>query len=120
MTRCGLARGEIAQDTDPTYLPILPDGPADDIHCPADTTAPRFNSYTQQLCVNDAVLKDNRTSATEKDLKPKLSPENNVSQQVSFMSKFVDHSSDVTEAMNISGSLEIKFQGIGVKGSGGE
>lgn len=86
---------------------------------PADTIGLRFNSYTQQLCVDDAVIKDDRTSATDKDLKPKLSKENNVSQQVSFTSKFVEHSSDVTEAMNISGSLEIKYQGIGVKGSGG-
>lgn len=87
---------------------------------PADTIGLRFNSYTQQLCVDDAVIKDDRTPATEKDLKPKLSKEDNVSQQVSYTSKFVEHSSDVTEAMNISGSLEIKYQGIGVKGSGGE
>ncbi|KAG2421935.1 hypothetical protein HFD88_005911 [Aspergillus terreus] len=77
-----------------------------------------FNSYTQQLCINDAVIKENRTAATEQDLSPKLTDGTRVSQQVTFTSKFVEHASDITEAMSISGALEIKFQGIGLKASG--
>ncbi|KAI9924692.1 hypothetical protein MW887_006544 [Aspergillus wentii] len=78
-----------------------------------------FNSYTQQLRVNDAVIKENKTAATDKDLKPKLTGSaDTISQQVTFTSKFVDHASEVTEAMNISGALEIKYQGMGAKASG--
>ncbi|OQE13686.1 hypothetical protein PENFLA_c044G03126 [Penicillium flavigenum] len=80
-----------------------------------------FNSYTQQLCIDNAVVKDDKASATDKDLKPKLhngKTGDSVSQQVTFTSKFVENSSDVTEAMNVSGHLEIKWNGIGVKGSG--
>ncbi|KXG46650.1 uncharacterized protein PGRI_055060 [Penicillium griseofulvum] len=79
-----------------------------------------FNSYTQQLCIDNAVVNDDKGLATEKDLKPKL-PETNgdgVSQQVTFTSKFVENSSDITEAMNVSGHLEIKWNGVGVSGSG--
>ncbi|GES63933.1 hypothetical protein ATETN484_0010001200 [Aspergillus terreus] len=31
-----------------------------------------FNSYTQQICVNDAVIKDNKSTASEKDMRPKM------------------------------------------------
>lgn len=93
MTRCALARGRRPN----TALFIL---------WICVLTTDRFNSYTQQLCVNDAVVKDNRDTASDKDLKPKLSqPGDNVSQKVSYTSKFVEHASDVTEAMNISGQL---------------
>lgn len=65
----------------------------------------KLQFHTQQLCVNDAVLKENKTPATEDDLKPKY-PEpgdNSISQQVTFTSKFVEHASEITEAMSISG-----------------
>ncbi|KAB8206009.1 hypothetical protein BDV34DRAFT_224878 [Aspergillus parasiticus] len=78
-----------------------------------------FNSYTQQLRVNDAVVKENKTAVTDKDLKAKLTGRSAaVSQQVTFTSKFVEHASDITEALNISGALEIKYQGMGAKASG--
>ncbi|ODM15565.1 hypothetical protein SI65_09168 [Aspergillus cristatus] len=78
-----------------------------------------FNSYTQQLRINDAVVKENKTSATDDDLRPKLTrgDEGTVSQQVTFTSKFVDHASEITEALNISGALEIKWNGLNVQGS---
>ncbi|KAB8221107.1 hypothetical protein BDV33DRAFT_190698 [Aspergillus novoparasiticus] len=78
-----------------------------------------FNSYTQQLRVNDAVIKENKTALTDDDLKGKLTGNTDtISQQVTFTSKFVEHASDVTEALNISGALEIKYQGMGAKAAG--
>ena len=40
------------------------------------------------------------------------------SQIVSYSSRFVDKLSDVTDSMNISGSLSIKYGAIGGSGSG--
>ncbi|KAK6200853.1 hypothetical protein LQW54_009436 [Pestalotiopsis sp. IQ-011] len=105
-----------------------------------------FNSYTQQLCVNDAVIKPNHIKAQERDLRnkaataaasgdlPQLPPVDSgdggsktgtvsrrvggVSQTVTWTTKFVDSLSEVTNSMNISGSLEIKYGGVGGKGAG--
>ncbi|KAI0151373.1 hypothetical protein BJ166DRAFT_535843 [Pestalotiopsis sp. NC0098] len=105
-----------------------------------------FNSYTQQLCVNDAVIKPNHIKAQERDLRnkaaaaaasgdlPQLPPVDfgdggpktgtvsrtvgGVSQTVTWTTKFVDSLSEVTNSMNISGSLEIKYGGVGGKGAG--
>lgn len=41
-----------------------------------------------------------------------------MSQLVSYTSRFVDKLSDVTDSMNISGSLSIKTNGIGGSGGG--
>ncbi|ETS81500.1 hypothetical protein PFICI_06502 [Pestalotiopsis fici W106-1] len=101
-----------------------------------------FNSYTQQLCVNDAVIKPNHVKAQERDLinraiasgeRPQhpTDPGNDgrktgsvsrtvggVSQTVTWSTKFVDSLSEVTNSMNISGSLEIKYGSVGGKGAG--
>lgn len=71
----------------------------------------RFNSYTQQLCIDNAVIKENKNSASDKDLKPKLHDAktgDTVSQQVTFTSRFIENSSDITEAMNVSGRSSIR------------
>ncbi|KAF3008205.1 hypothetical protein E8E14_008744 [Neopestalotiopsis sp. 37M] len=95
-----------------------------------------FNSYTQQLCVNDAVVKPNKSRAQEKDLinraiagdasgKVPDTPAGTgddgrrigtvsrtvggVSQTVTWSTKFVDSLSEVTNSMNIS---------VGGKGAG--
>ena len=65
----------------------------------------RFNSYTQQLCINDAVVKDNKRSATEEDLRVVANDKGKISQLVQWTAKFVDTSSEVTDAMNISGKF---------------
>ncbi|KAI0142772.1 hypothetical protein GGR57DRAFT_377714 [Xylariaceae sp. FL1272] len=109
-----------------------------------------FNSYTQQLCVNDAVIKANNTKAQDRDLKVRRMLEEpsggdtstgndksviptdgdgkntktvertigGVSQTVTWSTKFVDSLSQVTNSMNISGSLEIKYSSVGGKGAG--
>lgn len=70
-----------------------------------------FNSYTQQLRVNDAVIKENKTPLTDKDLNGKKTADpDTTSQQVTFTSKFVEHASDITDALNISGMLLSSFR----------
>ncbi|GME51320.1 Phenylacetyl-ligase [Neofusicoccum parvum] len=100
-----------------------------------------FNSYTQQICIDDAVVVDPerlvnvltndgftmdnlRTSligdvnlsATEEQ--PKTSVKRGPSQIVTYSSRFVDKSSEITDDMNISGSLSIKYGAIGGSGRG--
>ncbi|TFK33522.1 hypothetical protein BDQ12DRAFT_615171 [Crucibulum laeve] len=79
-----------------------------------------FNSFTQQLCINDAVKKSGNTSATESDLRPEYKRGTITSDQpqvVSWTAKFVDRISEVTDSLNVSGSLEIKCDGLGGGGS---
>ncbi|KAL1622537.1 hypothetical protein SLS56_008715 [Neofusicoccum ribis] len=100
-----------------------------------------FNSYTQQICIDDAVVVDPerlvnvltndgftmdnlRTSlvgdvnlsATEEH--PKTSVKRGPSQIVTYSSRFVDKLSEITDDMNISGSLSIKYGAIGGSGRG--
>ncbi|KAK1504444.1 hypothetical protein CTAM01_03751 [Colletotrichum tamarilloi] len=106
-----------------------------------------FNSYTQQLCVNDVVRKQGKVRATDADLQPveekqasptaglneELRPlskdsgtivrthsdgsQAGVSQTVSWDAGFVDNLSDVSNYLNISGALTITCAAIG--GGGG-
>jgi hypothetical protein len=57
-----------------------------------------FNSYTQQICINEAVTVD-RPPVT-------ITPP---SQIVTYSSRYVSKISDVTNSMNISGALNIKY-----------
>ncbi|KAJ5294392.1 hypothetical protein N7508_009213 [Penicillium antarcticum] len=105
-----------------------------------------FNSYTQQLCLNDVVRKAGGVKATEKDLHtqvPQVTSGNKddgymenqkgelvrrskmvdgqkeVSQVVSWEAGFVDNISEVTEKLNIKGALQITCDAIG-GGAGAE
>jgi hypothetical protein len=75
-----------------------------------------YNSYTQQLCINDAVKKADKVPATEDDLKSEPASYG-VSQVVTYTSKYVTKVSDVTDALNVSGALEIKLTAINASGS---
>ncbi|OJJ42180.1 hypothetical protein ASPZODRAFT_35469, partial [Penicilliopsis zonata CBS 506.65] len=83
-----------------------------------------FNSYTQQICLDKAVLPE--ASPEAKAVREKLilskggQPANELTagQIVTYSSRFVDKISDVTDAMNISGSLSIKTATIGGKANG--
>ncbi|KAF7346624.1 Major facilitator superfamily MFS-1 [Mycena sanguinolenta] len=83
-----------------------------------------FNSFTQQLCVNDAVrlAGGKQETATEKSLRPQYQPglmtapdgsNVDISQDVTWTAKFVNKMSEVTDSLNISGSLQIKLEAIG-------
>lgn len=90
---------------------------------------PSFNSFTQQLCINDAVKSAGAlTSVTERDLRPQYrfgtmtaadGGNVDISQDVSWTAKFVDRISEVTDSMNVSGtytalhSLQLHFCGSG-------
>lgn len=60
-----------------------------------------FNSYTQQLCVNNAVVKENKDPATVADLRPQGTEE--LSQTVKWSGRFVENASDVLDSLDISG-----------------
>ncbi|KAL7911420.1 hypothetical protein GGI35DRAFT_492688 [Trichoderma velutinum] len=101
-----------------------------------------FNSYTQQICLNDAVMQYSKVKNQDAVTKPpeiakplSIQPSQDgdslqtqrqstdasgkgVSQIVSYSSRFVDKLSDVTDAMNISASLSIKTATIGGAASG--
>ncbi|KAF7328408.1 hypothetical protein MVEN_02556500 [Mycena venus] len=84
-----------------------------------------FNSFTQQLCINDAVrLADGKKGepATDQHLRPQYRHGQmvgadggnvDVSQDVVWTAKFVDRISEVTDSLNVSGSLQIKCDAIG-------
>ncbi|KAF7352090.1 hypothetical protein MVEN_01171800 [Mycena venus] len=86
-----------------------------------------FNSFTQQLCVNDVVrlAGGKQETATDKSLRPQYqlglmtAPDGSnvdISQNVTWTAKFVDKMSEVTNSLNVSGSLQVKLEtgGAGV------
>jgi hypothetical protein len=81
-----------------------------------------FNSYTHQICSDNAVTADvPSTPSTGSDAAVDTLPTTRTiypSQIVSYSSRFVEKLSDVTDSMNISGSLTIKYGAIGGSGSG--
>ncbi|MCJ1398739.1 hypothetical protein MMC11_001940 [Xylographa trunciseda] len=89
-----------------------------------------FNSYSQQLCCNDSVVKADAIPATETDLvvQPLQADTNqqvsqvvqngSITQMVTWTAKFVDKISDVTEAMNINGAASVKYGSISGSASG--
>jgi hypothetical protein len=66
-----------------------------------------FNSYTQQICINEAVTV---TNPPTKNIYP--------SQIVTYSSRYVSKISDVSNSMNISGALNIKYGSVGGGASG--
>ncbi|KAF7339039.1 Major facilitator superfamily MFS-1 [Mycena venus] len=83
-----------------------------------------FNSFPQQLCVNDAVrlAGGKQDIPTDKSLRPQYQPglmtapdgsNLDISQNVTWTAKFVDKMSEVTDSLNVSGSLQIKLDAIG-------
>ncbi|KAJ5715709.1 uncharacterized protein N7483_012890 [Penicillium malachiteum] len=106
-----------------------------------------FNSYTQQLCLNDVVRKPGGVKASERDLRTlpnsqiagssdqkhkgyldnqkgelvrrtKMNDgQKEVSQVVSWEAGFVDNISEVTDKLNIKGALQITADALG--GGGG-
>ncbi|KAB8206010.1 hypothetical protein BDV34DRAFT_212665 [Aspergillus parasiticus] len=70
-----------------------------------------FNSYTQQPCVDDAVKKGNVKP-------PELSQcQEGVAQSVVFKTSIIDKMSEITDALNISGALTIKYNNL-IDGTG--
>ncbi|KAJ6538432.1 hypothetical protein DFH09DRAFT_930393 [Mycena vulgaris] len=84
-----------------------------------------FNSFTQQLCINDAVkLAAGREAVSNQSFRPQYrlgtmtgadGGNVDISQDVTWTAKFVDKISEVTDALNISGM--IKCDAVGGGGS---
>ncbi|OQD87272.1 hypothetical protein PENANT_c006G02155 [Penicillium antarcticum] len=73
-----------------------------------------FNSFTQQLCIDNAVVRDeNAAVALEIELK-----ERDIPQEVTYKTSIVDKVTDVTSAMNISAAFLIKYDNFDAKGKG--
>lgn len=79
------------------------------------TRSLRFNSYTQQICIDDAVVIDperaeNVVTMTEnqEDTTFDSTAPGGPSQTVVYTSRFINKLSDITNDMSVSGSLSIK------------
>ncbi|KAJ6580932.1 hypothetical protein B0H19DRAFT_1060628 [Mycena capillaripes] len=87
----------------------------------------RFNSFTQELCIDDAVKLagqwplENNTSPPPKYGQTPVPDGGNyptsISQDVTFSAKLVDRISQVTDSLNVSGPFQIKCDAGGGKAS---
>ncbi|KAM5344890.1 hypothetical protein ACJ41O_010752 [Fusarium nematophilum] len=74
-----------------------------------------FNSFTQTLCIDNAVVRDTNSPAEDK----RIGPENReVAQAVTYKTCIIDKTTDVTDEMNINGAFNIKYDQLQVDGSG--
>ncbi|KAH6880764.1 hypothetical protein B0T10DRAFT_446462 [Thelonectria olida] len=71
-----------------------------------------FNSYTQQLCINDAVVRDNGDAPAVEQIRKSLA------QEVTYKTSIIDKVTDVTSAMNINAAFAIKYDAFDAKGKG--
>ncbi|KAB8221106.1 hypothetical protein BDV33DRAFT_190697 [Aspergillus novoparasiticus] len=69
-----------------------------------------FNSYTHELCLDDAVKKGTGSP-------PEIPEGEGVAQSVVFKTSVIDKMSDITDALNISGALTIKYNNL-IDGTG--
>lgn len=73
-----------------------------------------FNSFTQQLCIDNAVVSDpehKKWSAVEPE-------EKQIPQSVTYKTSVVDKVTDVTSAMNINAAFAIKYDTFNADGKG--
>ncbi|KAJ7195812.1 hypothetical protein GGX14DRAFT_674473, partial [Mycena pura] len=79
-----------------------------------------FNSFTQQLCINDAVrlAGGKQEIPSDKSLRPQYQPglmtapdgsTVDISQNVTWTAKFVDKMSEITDSLNVSGMSNLVF-----------
>ncbi|KAK4197960.1 hypothetical protein QBC40DRAFT_205879 [Triangularia verruculosa] len=73
-----------------------------------------FNSYTQQLCINNAVIRDKSIQDMIEPEKPRLP----MAQEVTYKTSVIDKVTDVTNAMNINAAFSIKYDTFDAKGKG--
>lgn len=78
----------------------------------------RFNSYTQNICIDNAVTFELAKNLANHHAAEAYDPEDQ-RQIVTYSSQFVDKLSDVVEATNLSPSTSIKTGSIGNSGKGG-
>ncbi|KAH8601891.1 hypothetical protein B0O99DRAFT_681004 [Bisporella sp. PMI_857] len=69
-----------------------------------------FNSYTQQLCINDAV--EQAPSKSIDAANPLTAHDKADASRITWTSKFVDNASDIIDAMSLSGAVVIRENGV--------
>ncbi|CAM1503261.1 Fc.00g080370.m01.CDS01 [Cosmosporella sp. VM-42] len=74
-----------------------------------------FNSYTQTLCVDHAVVRDTDPLAEAQSIEP---GKKEVAQSVTYKTSIVGKTTDVTDQMSINGAFNIKYDQLQVDGSG--
>ncbi|KAK6497177.1 hypothetical protein TWF506_004652 [Arthrobotrys conoides] len=86
-----------------------------------------FNSFTQTLCINNAVVREPEAvtengagvSSTENDKKVGIKEEvKHISQSVTYKTSIINKTTDVTGIMNITGAFSILNDQLQVEGSG--
>ncbi|KAG9242249.1 hypothetical protein BJ878DRAFT_516481 [Calycina marina] len=71
-----------------------------------------YNSYTQQLCINDAVEQDIKRGKSSTNLSLfDVSRPSSQSQKIEWITKFVDTVTEVADSMNVSGAVLVKENG---------
>ncbi|PWN86841.1 hypothetical protein FA10DRAFT_213195, partial [Acaromyces ingoldii] len=84
-----------------------------------------FNSYTQQICVDDAVLiaggksmlhDDKSTAASAK--RWSVAKSRGTSQIVTYKAEFIDKLSEISDDMNVSAALGVKTDSFALSGRG--
>ncbi|KAI3531206.1 hypothetical protein CSPX01_14339 [Colletotrichum filicis] len=71
-----------------------------------------FNSFTQQLCINNAVVKERSGDVSEKSKPP------GQAQAVTYKTSVIDKVTDVINAMNINAAFSIKYDTFDATGKG--
>ncbi|KAK6354951.1 hypothetical protein TWF696_004079 [Orbilia brochopaga] len=72
-----------------------------------------FNSFTQTLCINNAVVRE-----TDPLLEVQMQEKKHVAQSVTYKTCIIEKTTDVTDEMNINGAFNIKNDQLQVDGSG--
>ncbi|KAJ7132375.1 hypothetical protein C8R44DRAFT_773919 [Mycena epipterygia] len=67
-----------------------------------------FNSFTQELCVNNAVKLETEDQCPPLHCDSMAAPNGGNAQEVTWTARFVDKISQVTHGLNVSGFLQIK------------
>ena len=65
-----------------------------------------FNSYTQQLCIDHAVVRDETAIKYPADEKLPTTPEAQVAQSVTFKTEVIEKLSDLTDNLNVRSMLD--------------
>ncbi|KAK6526632.1 hypothetical protein TWF694_005213 [Orbilia ellipsospora] len=74
-----------------------------------------FNSFTQTLCINDAVVREADPTSESRKYEKEPKP---VAQSVTYKTCIIEKTTDVTDEMNINGAFNIKYDQLQVDGSG--
>ncbi|KAF3082680.1 hypothetical protein TWF569_006884 [Orbilia oligospora] len=81
-----------------------------------------FNSFTQTLCINNAVVRETETlpgpSPAETGQSADLAEKKHISQSVTYKTSIIKKTTDVTNMMNINGAFTILNDQLKVEGSG--